>query len=153
MLSTSPDNGTLSELGISRVRKAHIVATVLLIEDNPNQRLLYQMELEDEGYDVLIGKDVRKSLDQIGAEQPDMTVLDLGMFGGDGRNILAQIMKCTPNMPVVIHTAYGNLDDDPLVRMADAYVVKSSNPGPLKRAIRRTLSKRSQVTDLVASGE
>ena len=32
------------------------MATILVVEDEPHQRLLYQMELEDEGYDVVPGR-------------------------------------------------------------------------------------------------
>lgn len=118
------------------------MATILLVEDNLNQRLLYQMVLEDEGYDVLIALDAQEVLEQIETEHPDLTILDPSMFNGDSREILTQIIKSTPQMSVVIQTAYAYLDGDPLIEVADGYVVKSSDLAPLKDVIHRVLLKR-----------
>ena len=38
------------------------MATILVVEDESHQRLLYQMELEDEGYDVVVASDGREAL-------------------------------------------------------------------------------------------
>ena len=113
--------------------------TVLLVEDEPNQRLLYRMELEDEGYCVLEASDGREALEQLEAGSPDLVVLDLRMPRMDGIKTLERMMALNARPPVVVHSAYDSLRDNPVARTADAYVVKRSDLSTLKREIERVL--------------
>ena len=52
------------------------MATILLIEDEPNQRFLYQMELGDEGYRIFAPATVEEALETVRKRQADLVILD-----------------------------------------------------------------------------
>lgn len=116
------------------------MSTVLIVEDNANQRLLYRMELEEEGHLVTEAVDGQEALDKIASEAPDVIITDLVMPGVDGRELLNRIMALDTIPRVIIYSAYGYLKDDYATWAADAYIVKSSDLRPLKRQIRQLTS-------------
>lgn len=118
--------------------------TVLLVEDQPNQRLLYQMELEEEGYRVVLASDGREAIQKVKEERPDLVVLDLRMPGMDGIETLGRMMALNSRLPVIIYSAYNSFMDNFMSWVADAYLVKSSNVDLLKAEIQRVLLKRGE---------
>ena len=118
--------------------------TVLVVEDNANQRTLYAQELEDEGYRVLVAEDGRQALEILGGQQtaPDVVVLDICMPGMDGMETLEAILARDHTMPVVLNTAYTSYKNNFMTWSATAYVVKSADLGELKATIRRALEGR-----------
>ncbi len=119
------------------------MATILLAEDEPNQRLLYRMELEDEGYDVLVSADGLDALHQVEEKHPDLVVLDLAMPGMDGVETLSRMMSANTNLPVIIYSAYETFKDNFMTWTADSYLVKTSDIGVLKGEVRRVLEERA----------
>ncbi|OGG55494.1 MAG: hypothetical protein A3F84_18785 [Candidatus Handelsmanbacteria bacterium RIFCSPLOWO2_12_FULL_64_10] len=120
------------------------MATILVVEDQPNQRLLYQMELEEEGYRVVLASDGREALQNVQGEHPDLVVLDLRMPGMDGIETLGRMMALNSRLPVIIYSAYNSFMDNFMSWAAEAYLVKSSNVDLLKAEIRRVLLKRGE---------
>ena len=121
------------------------MATILLVEDEPNQSRLYRMELEDEGYHVISASDGREALQAVEGERPDLVVLDLHMPGMDGVEALSRLLSSDSSLPVIIHSAYEGFKDNFMTWSADAYLVKSSNLDGLKQEIQRVLAERAKV--------
>lgn len=117
------------------------MSTVLVVEDDTNQRLLYEEELADEGYEVLSAPDGRQALQTLREKALDLIVLDINMPVMDGLDTLSQIMEINSSVPVVINTAYVSYKDSFTSWSADAYVVKSSDLSELKRTIRTLLAR------------
>ena len=116
---------------------------VLIVEDDANQRLLYQEELADEGYEVLIAGDGREGLNVAREHKPDLVILDINMPVMDGLDTLGQLLETNPSTPTIINTAYPGYQDSFSAWSADAYVVKSSDLTELKATARRLLDKES----------
>lgn len=112
---------------------------VLVVEDDANQRLLYEEELREEGYELLSARDGREALRVVREGQPDVVVLDINMPGMDGLDTLSQLLEINPGLPVIINTAYPGYQDSFTTWSADAYIVKSSDLGELKATIQRLL--------------
>jgi DNA-binding response OmpR family regulator len=53
----------------------------LVVEDEVLICLLIETMLEDAGYDVTVANSVREALDSIGADMPDVAILDLTLHG------------------------------------------------------------------------
>ncbi len=117
--------------------------TILLVENDRNQRRLYQMELEEEGYRVIPVSDGREALQQVKEELPDLMVLDLLMPGLDGVETLDWIIELKLDLPVIIYSAYGGVDNA-VTQAADAYLIKSSNVDLLKVEVQQVLMKREE---------
>ncbi|HEX8833915.1 MAG TPA: response regulator [Abditibacteriaceae bacterium] len=115
---------------------------ILVVEDDNNQRALYQEELLDEGYEVLTASDGREALKVVSSEKPDLVVLDINMPVMDGLDTLSQMLEHSGQMPVIINTAYASYKESFTSWSADAYIVKSSDLSELKATIKRLLEEK-----------
>ena len=118
--------------------------TILLVEDDRSQRALYEQELADAGYRVVLAKDGREALEKIEDESVDVVIMDIFMPGMDGIEAMNRILARDKRMPVIINTAYSTYKDSFMTWSADAYVVKSSDLTDLKETIARLLKAREQ---------
>lgn len=116
---------------------------VLVVEDDTNQRLLYEEELREEGYEVVSAGDGREALKVAREANPDLVVLDINMPAMDGLDALSQLLEINPALPVIINTAYPGYQDSFTAWSADAYIVKSSDLTELKSTVKRLLDKPS----------
>jgi len=117
---------------------------ILVVEDDKNQRKLYEQELSDEGYEVSVAPGGREALAQIEKDRPDLVVMDISMPGMDGIEALGKILGVDNTIPVILNTAYANYKDNFLSWAADAYVVKSSDMDELKKTIKEVLARRRE---------
>lgn len=112
---------------------------ILVIDDDPSIRLLYQDELIEEGYEV-ISSDGGKGLLQLMAEQkPDLLLLDLKLGGRSGLDLLQDIRKESWTIPVILLTAYPAFKLDSKSVYACAYMTKNSDLTRLKQQIVKCL--------------
>lgn len=80
---------------------------ILAIEDDAGIRDFYRSFLHEEGHEALLASDGRQAL-ELARQQPDAIVLDLGLPGMDGYQVLEHL-RSDPNtrdIPVIIVTAY-----------------------------------------------
>lgn len=113
---------------------------IMVVDDEKNILMLYQSELEDEGYEVVAANSGKEALELFDKEKPDLVTLDIMMPDIDGIQVLRQLKEKNPNVPVIMLTAY-DYRDDFSVWASDAYVVKSSDLGPLKETIKQMAQK------------
>jgi len=118
-------------------------STVLIVEDNTNQRALYQEELAEEGYRVLTAADGREALAVAREERPDLVILDVNMPVMDGLDTLSYLLEIDSGLPVIINTAYASYQDSFNSWSADAYIVKSSDLSELKSTVHRLLIEKA----------
>jgi len=111
------------------------MSTVLLVEGDPHQRLLYKMELEDEGYDVLAPDDEGATLDAIASLHPDMMVFDPGKPDPSRMRALSRIKARYPSLPLVIYATFGLSRDDLMDWAGEVWLFKTPDLGPLKHAV------------------
>lgn len=117
------------------------MATVLVVEDDKNQRLLYEKELKDEGYDVVLARDGRDALKKVGSEKVDLVVLDIRMPGIDGIETLGNILSVNKKLPVILNTAYSSYKENFMSWAADRYIIKSSDLTELKQSVKELLDR------------
>lgn len=115
---------------------------LLVIEDDDNQRLLYEEELRYAGYEVVSAKSGQEGLAVLREQAISVVLLDIAMPGMDGIETLGKILDLNNEMPVVLNTAYSSYKDDFMTWAAEAYVVKSSDLTELRRTLREVLVKR-----------
>ncbi len=120
---------------------------LLLIEDDTNQQILYEQELTQDNYQVVIASSAQAALDLLKEQQFDLIILDICMPGKDGIEALSEIMELNNKIPVVINTAYGTYKENFLTWSAEAYVVKSSDLTELKTTIRDILDRNKAGID------
>lgn len=115
---------------------------VLLIEDEPKIIQLARDYLERGGFEVLSASTGENALASLRADNPDLAVLDLGLPGMDGLDVLRTLRRDS-NTPVIILTARGE-ESDRLVGLelgADDYMVKPFSPKELVARVRAVLRR------------
>lgn len=118
---------------------------VLLVDDEENLCLLYREELESEGYSVRTAGDAASAMRLLEEDAPDVVVMDIRMPKMDGIEAMGRILSTKSDMPVILNTAYSSYKDDFRSWPADAYLIKSSDLGELKRAIRKAVGRRPRA--------
>ena len=120
---------------------------VLVVDDDPDARLLLRTVLEDRGFRVEEAPDGPEALDILERGGGfDLVTLDLNMKKMEGLEVLKRIRGrlATAAVPVVVATA----SDDPMVEMglfeagADDYVVKPVDPPRFMLRIQAVLRRR-----------
>ena len=124
---------------------------ILVVDDERNLRMLYKMELELDGYEVITAADGDAGLRLFNSESPDLVVLDIRMPGMDGLDVMARMLCRNPRIPIVLNSGYSSHKDSFMSWAADAYVVKSSDTRELRAKIRESLDARAQVTRSVTA--
>lgn len=113
---------------------------ILVVDDEPSIRTLYEEEFEDEGYEVKAVASGEEALAMLDGFTPDAVMLDIKMPRGmDGIATLRAIKARRPGLPVILSTAYQHYKADFGTWASEAYVVKSADMGELKAAVRRVL--------------
>ncbi len=118
---------------------------ILVVDDEPNVRLVYKEVLSDGGYEVLEAESARETFDILKHEPIDLVVLDIKLRSESGLDILQRIANEFPNLPVILCSAYVSFQNDYTSWLADSYIVKSSDPEELLREVNKVLSKREKV--------
>ena len=117
--------------------------SILIIDDQPHMRQLLSGELGDIGCKVESVDDVKLVGQCFENSSPDLVILDLYLKGFDGWEVLQDIKRWHPRVPVLIVTAYDSYRNDPRVSQAEGYVVKSfTHVEKLKHAIADLLAPK-----------
>ncbi len=124
------------------------MTTILLVEDDKNQRLLYEQELRQEGYEILAAIDGKDALKKVQEQPLDLVVMDINLPKMDGIETMGWILSKHKNIPIIIHTAYSDYKYNFMSWAADAYIVKSSDLSELKDKIKELLTNKSQILQL-----
>ncbi len=119
------------------------MTTILLVEDDKNQRLLYEQELRHEGYEIVTATNGKEALEKVQEQLPDLIIMDINMPKMDGIEAMGKILCKNKKVPVIINTAYSNYKDSFMSWAADAYIVKSSNLSELKDKIKEVLANKA----------
>jgi DNA-binding response OmpR family regulator len=118
--------------------------TILCVDDDLSLLRLYQDELSEDGYKVILAKDGREALKKFEKEAPQVVIMDIRMPTMDGIETLTAMLGKDRQIPVILNTAYPQYRENFMTWGAEAYVIKSSDLTELKKKIREVLDKRQK---------
>ncbi len=125
--------------------------SMLIVDDDQAQLTILQRILQREGYDVETVEDSTSALEKIKEQMFDIVISDMWMSSRfDGRDLLREIKKIDPGLPVLIITAFAELNDAVnLVAHEGAfyYLEKPIQIDVLKREVNRALQTRGVLTE------
>lgn len=116
--------------------------TVLLVEPNPAESILYECELRKWGYHVIAVQNGREAVAAARAADPDLVVMEIVLPGMDGIDAMQRLLADNRRRPVVLNSAYAQYKNNFRVWSADGYVVKSSDMAELRGTLERVLRAR-----------
>ena len=74
---------------------------ILLVEDSEPVREAYSILLEDSGYRVATAQDGAEALTSAAATVPDLVLVDLGLPGMDGLQVIRELLKPIPTQQLL----------------------------------------------------
>ena len=125
---------------------------VLIVDDDPVQRRLLETTIQRYGYQTIVadGGDAAVKLFTRPDTPIDAVVLDLVMPDLDGLGVLAFMREASLNIPVIVQTAHGGIDNVVSAMRAGAtdFVVKPASPERLGVSLRNVLAARALAGEL-----
>jgi len=127
--------------------------TVLIVDDDPVQRRLLENMVRRFGYQTVLaeGGDIAVML-LLGPKRAhiDCVVLDLVMPNLDGLGVLARVREAGLDIPVIVQTAHGGIDNVVSAMRAGAadFVVKPANAERLQVSLRNALAAKALAGEL-----
>ena len=126
---------------------------ILFVEDDQAGRELGEFNLRRAGYTVDACATGEAGIEAFDANRHTLVITDLRLPGGSGLDVLRAVKQQAPNVPVLIITAYGNVDVAVEAMKAGAYdfIGKPFNRDHLLFTVERALesaSLRAEVTEL-----
>ena len=86
-----------------------IGVSLLIVDDNDPMRERLARAFDDRGFDVRTAIDYEDALRVARKDSPEMAVIDMRMPGGNGMDLLRELLRLDPNTKVVVLTGYGSI--------------------------------------------
>ena len=126
------------------------MSTVLVVDDEKNYLVVLEELLSEEGYEVLTASCGSEALNII-ENTPVQTVLsDIKMPAMTGIELLDRITAIDPDLPVILMTAYAEVDQAVAAMKKGAldHIQKPFDNKDVKRAVARGLERRSLIQNI-----
>lgn len=121
---------------------------VLVIEDDPDQILMYQVEFESRGFDIKAANNGDEGIALARQLKPKAVLLDIHMEGKDGLQVLHELKtgEDTKSIPVMVFTNFSrtNFEEEAKKLGADKFVLKTERvPRQIADDIQELIGKGS----------
>jgi DNA-binding NtrC family response regulator len=129
--------------------------TILVVDDERLVRWSLQQKLEQWGYHVSLAEDGATALGRIQLDNPDLITLDIKLPDMTGIDVLSELRKRNVQIPVIVITAFGVVDDAVRSLKLGAYdfIEKPINFEKLENAVRNALETRRLRTEVAFTHE
>ncbi len=120
---------------------------ILIVDDEPNVRLMLSTALGSVGYEVIEAEDGERALEHLKAQGAviDLMLLDLQMPRLDGMELLSRLRALGSIVPVVILTAHGSIPEAVAAMKLGAidFLTKPITPDVLRRAVADVIARHA----------
>ncbi|MBW0146767.1 sigma-54-dependent transcriptional regulator [Marinobacter arenosus] len=123
-------------------------AQILIVEDDHDLREALVTTLELARFRVREASNAQEALARLAEAPVDMVVSDVNMPGLSGHELLAEVQRLYPGLPMMLITAYGQIDHAVSAMQAGAidYLVKPFEPQVLVEAVSKVVGGARQKT-------
>ncbi len=122
---------------------------ILVVDDEAKMRRVLQMFFEEDGSAVDSAENGEEALEKINSSRPDLVICDMRMPKMNGLELLRNIKTASPELPVIIMTAYGEVKTavEAMKLGAENYVTKPLDMEELRILAVRAIEKRSLIKE------
>lgn len=128
--------------------------TVLVIDDEPDLRTLYEFSLVRDGYTVLTAEGVAQALQLLQAQRFDAVITDMRLQDGLGLDVLRFLTQQQRSERCIVITAYGSAENavEALKAGAFDYLTKPVDLKQFRSAVAQAVqSSQAQIADVQQS--
>src|SRR5262245_37752720 len=86
------------------------MSNILVVDDEQAVCWTLERALSQEGHRVQVAASAKEALTKAGRQRPDAILLDVRLPGMDGLTALGRLRQVSHDAPVIVITAFGNLD-------------------------------------------
>ncbi|WP_285846872.1 MULTISPECIES: response regulator [Bacillales] len=117
--------------------------SLLIVDDQAGIRLLLNEVFTKEGFEARLAANGAEALQLITEKEPDCVLLDMKMPGIDGVEVLKRLKKDWPQIPVIMMTAYGEVEltEEAIKNGAEKYFTKPFNIYEVRDAVKEILHR------------
>jgi two-component system nitrogen regulation response regulator GlnG len=118
-----------------------LMPRLLVVDDEPNILHAIQRQFQSETLDVAVAQTGRHGLELVREFLPDVVLLDVRLRDMSGMEVLDQIRRLDPRLPVILVTAFGGTDTaiEAMKRGAFEYLLKPVDLHQLREVLERAL--------------
>lgn len=122
-----------------------MVTKILIADDEANLRKVLSALLKQDGHEPKAVENGIKALELVRQGQTDILITDLKMPGMTGLELLAEVQRITPDLPVIVITAHGTIETAvaALKQGAFDYITKPFDKEELRLAVRKAISAKA----------
>jgi len=126
------------------------MATVLVVDDEKNYLVVLEDLLQDAGYEVVTASSGSQAIEIIQQTPVDTVLSDIKMPGISGIDLLETIKALDPDLPVILMTAYAEVDQavSAMKNGALDHIQKPFDNRDIRRAIARGVERRSLMKNI-----
>jgi len=126
------------------------MATILVVEDESLLARQIQRALTSAGHEATVAGSGSEALKSLAAIEPDLVLLDLRLPDQSGLDLLPQLIERSPELSVLMMTAYGSVSDavEAMRRGATDYLPKPLDLDELRLTVDRALARRRTDREL-----
>jgi DNA-binding NtrC family response regulator len=131
------------------------VADILVVEDKESLRTMLRKTLEGRGYSVEEAGDAYEARRRIQGTRYLVVLTDLRLPAGSGFDVLGSAREADPDVPVVVMTAFGTIEEAVRAMKEGAadFLTKPVDTDHLLLLLDRAIDRRRMVTELVLMKE
>jgi DNA-binding NtrC family response regulator len=124
-------------------------ARILIVEDKDSLRAMLRHALERQGHEVIEARDQAEAVQLLQSAQPSLVLSDLRLPEGDGLGVLRASKDIDADIPVIVMTAYGSIEDAVRAMKEGAldFLAKPVDPDHLLLLVHRALEQRRMATE------
>ena len=122
---------------------------ILLVEDKDSLRAMLRHALESQGHAVIEARDHTEAVQALRDARFGVVLSDLRLPAGDGLGVLRAAKELDPELPVIMMTAFGSIQDAVAAMKEGAldFLAKPVDPDHLLLLVERALSQRRLATE------
>jgi DNA-binding NtrC family response regulator len=123
--------------------------SILLVEDKDSLRAMLKLALESQGHVVIEARDEPEAVAALRDSQPALVLSDLRLPKGDGMGVLRAVKDLDTELPVIVMTAHGSIQDAVAAMKQGAldFLAKPVDPDHLLLLVSRALEQRRVLSD------
>jgi DNA-binding NtrC family response regulator len=123
--------------------------SILLVEDKDSLRAMLKLALESQGHHVIEARDEPEAVAAVRDSQLALVLSDLRLPKGDGMGVLRAVKEIDGELPVIVMTAHGSIQDavEAMKQGALDFLAKPVDPDHLLLLVSRALAQRRLLTD------
>jgi two-component system response regulator GlrR len=123
---------------------------ILVVDDDSNLLEVIKMGLESENYKVVATVEEEHALEAVREQTFDLSIIDLQLTNLNGISLMEDVHQISPDVPVIILTAYGSIESavEAMKKGAYSYLTKPFDHHKLLFQVEKALENRRLTSEI-----